>query len=426
MIDWDADYLCRVGAETIDLSEGIDSVDDLRRRIEPWLSAIFQSEHLSLLVGSGLPMSVATCAHVSAANLADLPEFGELADVIAKRASASAELMGRGSANYEDYLRAAMELRDGLMILDDERAVVLGSSITSAIEGLLAAVLKGEQDFRDAVEGGSQESLRARLLLQAFILSFASRASSRERLNLFTLNYDRFVEYACEEIGLVVLDRFFGTMAPIMRATRLDLDMHYNPPGIRGEPRYLEGVLRLTKLHGSLDWVQEGARVRRAPIAFGAEEISERPGDEVVIYPNPMKAIETAFYPYSELFRDFSAAVCRPNSALVTFGYGFGDSHVNSSIADMLSIPSTHLVVISYDGADGRIRSFCERVNPAQLTLLVGKDFGSLEPMVERYLPKSAIDVISERRSRLMERRGGAADPASGAREATSEAERDE
>jgi hypothetical protein len=42
--------------------------------------------------------------------------------------------------------------------------------------------------------------------------------------------------------------------------------------------------------------------------------------------------METAFYPYADLFRDFSASLCRPNSSLVTCGYGFGDDHVNRAI----------------------------------------------------------------------------------------------
>ncbi len=406
MIDWESANICRVGAETFDVADGAEGADRLRSRIEPWLSAVFQSEHLSLLLGSGLSIGVASRAGTHAASLGDLPDFGGLTDLVAARASTAADMMGRGSANYEDYLRAGMELRTGLEILADERADALGEAISKSIEGLLAAVVDAEAAFIQAVAANDPDALHARLLLQAFILSFASRAASRERLNIFTLNYDRFIEYACEEMGLVLLDRFFGTMSPIMRATRLDLDMHYNPPGIRGEPRFLEGVVRLTKLHGSLDWVQDGRRVRRIPIPFGASEMPERPGDDLIIYPNPMKAIETAFYPYSEMFRDFSAAVCRPNSSLVAYGYGFGDSHVNSVIADMLSIPSTHLVVISHGKAEGRIQAFCDSVNPAQLTLLIGDKLGSLEPLVETFLPKPAIDLISERRSRLVERRG--------------------
>ena len=43
----------------------------------------------------------------------------------------------------------------------------------------------------------------------------------------------------------------------------MDIDMHYSPPGMRGEPRYLEGVARFTKLHGSLDWVYSDKDIRR-------------------------------------------------------------------------------------------------------------------------------------------------------------------
>src|SRR3546814_4756180 len=50
------------------------------------------------------------------------------------------------------------------------------------------------------------------------------------------------------------LFRSVGALNPVFRASRVEVDVHYNPPGIRGEPRFMEGVIRLTKLHGSLDW----------------------------------------------------------------------------------------------------------------------------------------------------------------------------
>ena len=49
--------------------------------------------------------------------------------------------------------------------------------------------------------------------------------------------------------------------------------MHYNPPGIRGEPRYLEGVARFTKLHGSVDWIYTMRNIRRFGLPFGADSI---------------------------------------------------------------------------------------------------------------------------------------------------------
>ncbi|GIV29199.1 MAG: hypothetical protein KatS3mg028_0265 [Bacteroidia bacterium] len=249
---------------------------------------------------------------------------------------------------------------------------------------------------------------KALLILKKFLLSFSARSATRDRLNIFTTNYDRFIEYGLDEAGILTLDRFIGKLKPIMRFHRIDLDYHYNPPGIRGEPRYVEGVVRYTKLHGSLDWQFEGGNIVKIPIPFGAEVDKnhfDNPFDKVVIYPNSSKAVETSFFPYSELFRDFSTAICRPNSVLVTYGYGFGDSHINRIIADMLTIPSTHLVIISYDLVDGRIKNFIEKRNESQLTLLIGKELSNIEHLTNYYLPKPAIDRITDRQTKILEKR---------------------
>lgn len=139
----------------------------------------------------------------------------------------------------------------------------------------------------------------------------------------------------------------------------------------------------------------------------------------MIIYPNPAKDTETLDYPYAELFRDFAAAVCRPNSSLVTYGYGFGDDHINRIIKDMLTIPSTHLVIIAWDKPDpdndsdpanasrARVVEFCKSAGRrAQISLLLGPHFADLETLVDNYLPKPAIDQITIRQTKLLEQRG--------------------
>src|SRR4029077_18383624 len=221
----------------------------------------------------------------------------------------------------------------------------------------------------------SRETAEAKL--QSFLLSFASRAASRERLHVFTTNYERLIEHGCDLAGLRIIDRFVGALNPIFRASRVEVDVHYNPPGIRGEPRFMEGVVRLTKLHGSLDWFfdKDARRIHRKGIPFGAPadhtDVPKGPVDTVMIYPNAAKDVETTQYPYAELFRDFAAAVCRPNAAVVTYGFGFGDDHCNRVLLDMLTIPSTHLVIIAYE-ADSRVKNFCEKTRESQVSLLIG------------------------------------------------------
>src|SRR5206468_11060442 len=116
----------------------------------------------------------------------------------------------------------------------------------------LACLLRTESGIATGKDKSSRE--KAESTLQSFLLSFASRATSRERLHVFTTNYDRLIEHGCDLAGLRIIDRFVGALNPIFRTSRIEIDMHYNPPGIRGEPRFMEGVVRLTRLHGSLDW----------------------------------------------------------------------------------------------------------------------------------------------------------------------------
>ncbi len=126
----------------------------------------------------------------------------------------------------------------------------------------------------------------------------------------------------------------------------------------------------------------------------------------LMIYPNAAKDRETTAYPYVELFRDFAASICRPNSTVVCYGYSFSDEHINRVIEDMLTIPSTHLVIIAYDDPLERIMSVYERLGRhAQITLLIGNHLGDLKALVDHYLPKPAIDRTTFRMAELLKAR---------------------
>jgi hypothetical protein len=391
----------------------LDFVASARRIIEPWLSAVFQSEHLNLLLGSGFTTSIANLAGAQTTGMSPI-KLGSAYDTeIDAHSIATETRLGRGSPNIEDQFRSALALLEGLSILGNsasENARALKDALDRHLLTFLRAVLTSERGI--ATGEDPKRWANAVAHLQSFLLSFASRAASRERLHVFTTNYDRLIEYGCDLAGLRSIDRFVGSLNPVFRSSRVEVDVHYSPPGIRGEPRFLEGVLRLTKLHGSIDWhfdSQQRAIVRRG-IPFGAgDNHSDLPtacADTVMIYPNPAKDIETTEYPYAELFRDYASALCRPNSAVVTYGYGFGDDHVNRVITDMLTIPSTHLVIIAY-ALEERLRAFLQRVGrPAQISLLLGPHFANAEHLVAQYLPKPALDFITGRMAELVKRRG--------------------
>ena len=379
------------------------TINDLRSRVEPWLTALFQSEHLSLLIGSGLTTSVSFIAGSGSVANMDSEGFESCKDIIDAQIELYAKAAGRDKPNTEDYIRLANELLKGLELLNDERKDDLKNELNKQIMDFANSILLSEKKIVTAENAGNAFNY-----LISFLMSFASRSGTRDRLNIFTTNYDRIIEEGADLAGLHLLDRFVGRLNPVFRSSRLDVDMHYNPPGIRGEPRYLEGVARYTKLHGSVDWIQVQSEdrnqnmIRRTGLPLGAEDISaylKAPGFygadalKLMIYPNAAKDRETAMYPYVDLFRDMAAANCRPNNTLVTFGYSFGDEHINRIIEDMLTIPSTHLVVIAYEDPQGRIFQTYEKLRrKEQISMLIGHEFGDLKKLVDNYLPKSAID----------------------------------
>ena len=397
--------------------------DKLRPRIEPWLTALVQSEHLSLLVGSGLTHGV----HRQATNR-ELPgmsafAFDTLNDAITAEAKRLADAAGRANGNVEDQIRVANELLRGLEILAAQKsggettrdqASALKSSLLDVLASFSKSILEGEHSIATADPAKREQAFN---YLVSFLMSFASRTGTRERLQLFTTNYDRLIEAGADVAGLRLIDRFVGSLAPVFRASRLDVDLHYNPPGIRGEPRYLEGVARFTKLHGSVDWLDCDGAIRRIGLPFGSADAKPyfaAPGlqgvdaSRLMIYPNAAKDRETTAYPYVELFRDFAASICRPNSTVVCYGYSFGDEHINRVIEDMLTIPSAHLVIIAHGDPLGRIMSTYDRLGrQAQITLLVGDHLGDLQSLVDHYLPKPAIDRTTFRMAELLKARWG-------------------
>ncbi len=390
-------------------------ISDLRQRIEPWLTSLFQSEHLSLLAGSGLTHAVHYIAAGKAAAGMNFTDFSHFNDEIKNAAKNSSKKAGRKEGNFEDQIRIANELLKGLEILKDSKADELRQDICTKLEGLAKSVLSSETGIALAEE---EKRISAINCFVDFLLSFSSRTAARDRLHIFTTNYDRLIELGAEIAGLHLLDRFVGNLAPIFRSSRLDLDVHYNPPGIRGEPRYLEGVTRFTKLHGSIDWVESGHQIRKIGVPFGVNNLDcylKAPifnvdHNKLMIFPNSSKDRETSEYPYVELFRDFAAAICRPNSTIVTYGYSFGDEHINRVIEDMLTIPSTHLVIISYDDPLGRImKTYHKFGRSAQITLLIGTHLGDFETLVKNYLPKSAIDRTTYKMAELLKSRIGTA-----------------
>ena len=93
-------YKVRYQRQPVKLDE-LDT-DKLRSEIEPWLTALFQSEHLSLLLGGGISSALHWMAKSEAgAGMAQI-SFSVFKDQIERASKESALKSGRGEPNIED------------------------------------------------------------------------------------------------------------------------------------------------------------------------------------------------------------------------------------------------------------------------------------------------------------------------------------
>ena len=88
-----------------------------RSRIEPWLTSLFQSEHLSLLCGSGITNAISILSGAGSGTTMGGTTFSNYKNEIDATVKSSAKASGREEGNIEDQIRTANDLLRGLKIL---------------------------------------------------------------------------------------------------------------------------------------------------------------------------------------------------------------------------------------------------------------------------------------------------------------------
>ena len=182
----------------------------------------------------------------------------------------------------------------------------------------------------------SHQELLRRILL---------RSTTLPRAKVFTTNYDLAIERALDALGVVYFNGFLGTISRTLRTESYHYDLYYPGETTEGRVSRVDRVLHLYKLHGSINWRRRDARAGDVVMTHSSPRHDNF--GNVMIYPSPLKVTEMNGYPYSEMFRHFSAQLHQPQSVLLTIGYKFQDDHLNRIIYQALSIPSFVLIVVT-------------------------------------------------------------------------------
>ena len=158
--------------------------EKLRPRMEPWLTALAQSEHLSLVLGSGLTHAVHAIATSNSLPGMSSITFDVLNEEITTAARHTAKLAGRNTGNFEDQMRTASDLVRGLEIiastkegddLEHGKLERLQRGMKDILDTFANSILKGEQQLISAPDEMREQAFN---YLVSFLMSFASRSGT--------------------------------------------------------------------------------------------------------------------------------------------------------------------------------------------------------------------------------------------------------
>jgi hypothetical protein len=323
------------------------SAEEDQARLVQRLRQYVELRNLTLLIGNGCSLPLGSPRIDKVANL--LPEIDtapyRLADE--QRQTRARTLLDRlvpdkSALGVEPLLTILTNIQANEQLLH-KVATFEGITASAADAQCLEQLLKKWLFHRcKMLSATSDESLRFHEELLRRILL---RSTNLPRAKVFTVNYDLLLERALDNLGVFYFDGFLGTINRTLRAESYHYDLYYPGETTEGRVSRVDRVLHLYKLHGSINW-------RRRPTAAADVIVSHATPDEdeygdVMIYPSPLKVTEMNGYPYSEMFRHFSAHIHQPQSVLLTIGYRFQDGHINRLIYQALSIPSFVLIIVT-------------------------------------------------------------------------------
>ena len=159
-------------------------------------------------------------------------------------------------------------------------------------------------------------------------------------VEIFTTNYDVYLEQAMELSSVPFFDGFIGSVAPFfatecVEAEGLKNDTHVYP---------CKAWSRLWKLHGSVNWyVRKGVSPYSDQITRLAT-LQQTPGQELAIFPSREKYAESRKLPFLALQDRFRRFLSIGDRLLILCGYSFADQHLNEIIFNSLRA-NPHLAI---------------------------------------------------------------------------------
>ena len=175
--------------------------------------------------------------------------------------------------------------------------------------------------------------------------------SLSEKLTVVTTNYDLAIEKSLAKRDFSIFNGYNLTNDSIFDESSFDWVLSKKVNHINTEEViYKPNMINLFKIHGSSNWIFDGANTKEVPVdrveqillsnvnsKNNSEKLSKDKKDEVrMIFPSTNKYMQSYEEPYFDLMARFQEELHKSNTLLVTSGFSFGDDHISRMVINAI------------------------------------------------------------------------------------------
>ncbi|MEZ7637900.1 SIR2 family protein [Streptococcus parasanguinis] len=250
-------------------------------------------------------------------------------------------LIGSGTSVPALPLMSFFKSKD---ISDEEANNLLSDKVKEVSKKVLEDISKAnDEENIKAVFKRYSEFIK--VLLQ--LLYHANSRQVTKNINIFTTNYDLFIEKSLDELmkyeSFVFNDGSNGYFNRILDSANYNKSVAY-----RGlNDNYLNELptLSLIKPHGSMNWErgqEDNILIRQSVV--------ENP---VVVKPTGLEGQETFLNNhFHDMLRVFQLELDKPQSILIVIGFSFQDKHIAKMLSRSLKNPELNVFIFCYSESD--------------------------------------------------------------------------
>ncbi len=228
-------------------------------------------------------------------------------------------------------------------------------------EELIDLICKTSRNLANgsAPDGNEKETLESYVGFISMIVSILSLSNSRavpRSANIFTTNYDLFVEAATDRTmrnnyGIIFNDGANGYFKRYINTFNYD-----RSTALKGQfdnYNHETPTIRLIKPHGSINWKESKEGKEQELI-----EVCNRPvedGTPFIVPPDKYESGHTMeSRHFFEMLRLFNIELDKPQSMLFIIGFSFQDKHIKGMVQRALQNPGLQVCIFAYSDETSR------------------------------------------------------------------------